>query len=346
MRRLRPSPSRPGRRTIARAARRHRPAVQGRPGRGYSGGARCRAPGGRCGIRQGRRGHDPHQIADLAEARARAGARRRDAVIRCVHADRIPHSVARHSWPRLLRRGARGDRRQGQRAAAGGRPTLAEVSDAEIARHFAPLPRGEWRLPNPDRPRCSRSAAAAANAIAARSGTHSSRCMPRSRQVNDGALDRRLVIFLRVMAVLSMAKGLYHWAMVCGIAGPRGRLRVSADAVADRDGVLCGDRSRGGGRALARRGLGRGGVAHRRVSMAAVEVFFPQVYGGRLSVVGDRGRAAVRLSGPRHPIGARASAIEICTKSIGELRMNRRGESSRNRSLGSRASSALAPAGR
>ena len=26
-------------------------------------------------------------------------------------------------------------------------PTLAEVSDAEIARHFAPLPRGEWAMP-------------------------------------------------------------------------------------------------------------------------------------------------------------------------------------------------------
>jgi enoyl-CoA hydratase len=30
--------------------------------------------------------------------------------------------------------------------------TLAEVSDAEIARHFAPLPRGEWRAPEPDGP--------------------------------------------------------------------------------------------------------------------------------------------------------------------------------------------------
>ena len=29
---------------------------------------------------------------------------------------------------------------------------LAEVSDAEIARHFAPLPRGEWTAPNPGGP--------------------------------------------------------------------------------------------------------------------------------------------------------------------------------------------------
>jgi enoyl-CoA hydratase len=29
--------------------------------------------------------------------------------------------------------------------------TLAEVSDAEIARHFAPLPHGEWAMRGPDR---------------------------------------------------------------------------------------------------------------------------------------------------------------------------------------------------
>ena len=73
----------------------------------------------------------------------------------------------------------------------------------------------------------------------------------------------RLVIFLRVMAVLSMAKGLYHWALVSGVDRARGWLRVPADAVADGDGVFRGDRSGRGGRALARRGLGRGGLAHR-----------------------------------------------------------------------------------
>jgi enoyl-CoA hydratase len=30
--------------------------------------------------------------------------------------------------------------------------TLAEVPDAEISRHFAPLPRGEWTPPNPGSP--------------------------------------------------------------------------------------------------------------------------------------------------------------------------------------------------
>jgi len=32
----------------------------------------------------------------------------------------------------------------------------------------------------------------------------------------------RLVLFLRAMAVISMFKGLYHWAEVCGIIGDEG----------------------------------------------------------------------------------------------------------------------------
>src|ERR1700730_19465117 len=32
----------------------------------------------------------------------------------------------------------------------------------------------------------------------------------------------RLGVFLRAMAVLSMLKGLYHWAAVCGIIGEEG----------------------------------------------------------------------------------------------------------------------------
>jgi hypothetical protein len=31
----------------------------------------------------------------------------------------------------------------------------------------------------------------------------------------------RLVLFLRAMSVLSMTKGLYHWALVCGFIGER-----------------------------------------------------------------------------------------------------------------------------
>ena len=39
-------------------------------------------------------------------------------------------------------------------------------------------------------------------------------------EVHDARWTGRLVVFLRVMAVLSMAKGLYHWAVVSGVAGP------------------------------------------------------------------------------------------------------------------------------
>jgi len=34
-----------------------------------------------------------------------------------------------------------------------------------------------------------------------------------------GSWTQRLIAFLRVMAAISMIKGLYHWARVCGIGG-------------------------------------------------------------------------------------------------------------------------------
>src|SRR4051794_17712832 len=36
---------------------------------------------------------------------------------------------------------------------------------------------------------------------------------------DDNVWTRRLVLFLRIMAVLSVAKGLYHWAQVTGFVG-------------------------------------------------------------------------------------------------------------------------------
>ena len=35
-----------------------------------------------------------------------------------------------------------------------------------------------------------------------------------------GSWAEYLVVFLRIMAAVSLAKGLYHWAQVCGIAAP------------------------------------------------------------------------------------------------------------------------------
>jgi hypothetical protein len=95
-----------------------------------------------------------------------------------------------------------------------------------------------------------------------------------------------LLLFLRVMAVLSMAKGLYHWAIVCGIGGPPDGFEYQPIpwqtatvffAVIDLVAAV--------GLWLA---APWGAVVWltASVSMAAVEVFFPQVYGGRVWVVG------------------------------------------------------------
>ena len=95
----------------------------------------------------------------------------------------------------------------------------------------------------------------------------------------------RLVIFLRIMAVLSLTKGLYHWAIVCGFTGPVDGFEYQPTpwqtatvffAVIDLVAAV--------GLWLA---AAWGAVVWLTacVSMAAVEVFFPQVYGGRLAVV-------------------------------------------------------------
>jgi len=105
-------------------------------------------------------------------------------------------------------------------------------------------------------------------------------------QVYEPRWTGRLIVFLRVMAVLAMAKGLYHWAIVCGIGGPPDGFEYQPVpwqtatvffAVIDLVAAV--------GLWLA---AAWGAVVWltASVSMAAVEVFFPQVYGGRLIVVG------------------------------------------------------------
>ncbi len=95
----------------------------------------------------------------------------------------------------------------------------------------------------------------------------------------------RLVMFLRVMAGLSMVKGLYHWAVVCGMTGLDGGFEAQPlpwqtatvfFAVIDLVAAV--------GLWLA---AAWGAVVWLTacVSMAAVEVIFPQVYGGRIAAV-------------------------------------------------------------
>jgi Family of unknown function (DUF6163) len=95
-----------------------------------------------------------------------------------------------------------------------------------------------------------------------------------------------LVLFLRLMAALSLLKGLYHWIQVCGI-GARPGQGFEAHTVAWQTttvffAVL--DLVAAVGLWLA---AAWGAVLWLAsvVSMAAVEVFFPQVYGGSLFVV-------------------------------------------------------------
>ena len=95
----------------------------------------------------------------------------------------------------------------------------------------------------------------------------------------------RLLLFLRVMAGFSMLKGLYHWAAVCGFGGPADGFEVQPlpwqagtvfFAVIDLVAAV--------GLWLA---AAWGAVVWltAAVSMAAVEVLFPQVFGGQMTVV-------------------------------------------------------------
>jgi hypothetical protein len=102
-----------------------------------------------------------------------------------------------------------------------------------------------------------------------------------------GTWTDRLVLFLRVMAVLSMGKGLYHWAGVCGFIGaaeggffghgPQWQTATVFFAVIDLVAAV--------GLWLA---APWGAVVWltSAVSMAVISVFFQQVYGEQLAVVG------------------------------------------------------------
>ena len=101
-----------------------------------------------------------------------------------------------------------------------------------------------------------------------------------------GSWTDRLVMFLRVMAVLSMLKGLYHWAAVCGFIGgqdggffghgPQWQTATIFFAVIDLVAAV--------GLWLA---APWGAVVWLTacVSMAVIDMFFQQVYGSQPVVV-------------------------------------------------------------
>jgi Family of unknown function (DUF6163) len=95
-----------------------------------------------------------------------------------------------------------------------------------------------------------------------------------------------LVAFLRLMAAVSLIKGLYHWAVVCGIGAPVpagfGAYPTSYQAATVFFAVI--DLVAGVGLWLA---APWGAVVWLTsvISMAAVEILFPQIYGGSFWII-------------------------------------------------------------
>jgi hypothetical protein len=101
-----------------------------------------------------------------------------------------------------------------------------------------------------------------------------------------GSWAEYLVLFLRIMAGVSLVKGLYHWAQVCGI-GAAADGGFESHTVAWQTATVFFaviDLVAAVGLWLA---AAWGAVVWLTavVSMAVVEVFFPQVYGGSVFVV-------------------------------------------------------------
>jgi hypothetical protein len=98
---------------------------------------------------------------------------------------------------------------------------------------------------------------------------------------------RRLVLFLRIMAVIAVAKGLYHWAQVTGFVGGEDdafeNQPMAWQAATVYFAVI---------ELVAAVGLWLatpwGAVVWLTtvVSMAVIELMFPAIYGGSLMVVG------------------------------------------------------------
>jgi hypothetical protein len=103
----------------------------------------------------------------------------------------------------------------------------------------------------------------------------------------ENAWTRRLVLFLRIMAVLSILKGLYHWAQVTGFIGGEDEAfenqPMAWQAATVYFAVI---------ELVAAVGLWLatpwGAVVWLTtvVSMAVIELMFPGIYGGSLVVVG------------------------------------------------------------
>lgn len=107
------------------------------------------------------------------------------------------------------------------------------------------------------------------------------------QESDDSVWTRRLVLFLRVMAVLSIAKGLYHWAQVTGFVGTEDEA-FENQAMAWQTATVYFAVIE----LVAAVGLWLatpwGAVVWLTtvVSMAVIELMFPGIYGGSLMIVG------------------------------------------------------------
>jgi hypothetical protein len=103
---------------------------------------------------------------------------------------------------------------------------------------------------------------------------------------DDNAWTRRLVFFLRIMAVLSIVKGLYHWAQVTGFIGGEDDAFENQSMAWQASTVYFAVIE-----LVAAVGLWLatpwGAVVWLTtvVSMAVIELMFPGIYGGSLTVV-------------------------------------------------------------
>lgn len=107
-----------------------------------------------------------------------------------------------------------------------------------------------------------------------------------AKRASRGSWTEYLVLFLRIMAAISLVKGLYHWGQVCSIGVPANEA-FEAHTIAWQSATVFFavlDLVAAVGLWLA---AAWGAVVWLTsvVSMAVVEVFFPRIYGGSLVIV-------------------------------------------------------------
>ncbi|MEH2477155.1 fatty acid desaturase [Nitrobacteraceae bacterium AZCC 2146] len=106
-------------------------------------------------------------------------------------------------------------------------------------------------------------------------------------QSDENAWTRRLVLFLRIMAVLSMAQGLYHWAQVTGFVGTEDdAFEVQSTAWQTATVYFAVIELVGAVGLWLATPWGAVVWLTTVVSMAVIELMFPTIYGGNLIIVG------------------------------------------------------------